>query len=404
MRGRQWQNAKGKAQSIYFSSLKIASQFPYRVVMDALVISHTSALRAIRYTRQTYSHLSSSKLGKVEQRHILASCAPGVHDVDFEHLSNRGIWDESTGEKLDVLISSESHRLGNKRVGYHLVTTALPYDALVELEKGIYITSPAYTALLYSRGRSLGETVMLLMELAGTYTLPADATPSIAWGGVWPEPDEDEDNNSELDVDTHPKSKTTVIEQTHYKCEPVVTIKELKAMARQATSSSDRTFKQAVRLIAEGSASPAESICYAMLSLPMSCGGFGCGSIGKGFRLNHTIRFDDNARNMASGIPFAICDAYLEEANADIEYNGIGHELTAARVHDGQRNNGLKGMGISVIAINRDQMRDITALEAIAKDLYRRAGKQFRYRIEGYRNRQNVLLNELRGGVGLAPV
>ena len=260
----------------------------------------------------------------------------------------------------------------------------------MEVEAGLYVTSPAYTALQYLRGRSFAEAVMLLMELTGTYSLPPDAMPHLAWRGIWPE--------------TTAQSAPQTIEQAHYKCEPAVTIKELKQMAKRATSSSDRAFKQAVQYIAEGSASPAESLCYAMFSLPTRYGGFGCGSLGKGFKLNHTIRFNDQARQMASGIPYAICDAYLEAANADIEYNGIGHELANARIHDGQRNNGLKGMGIAVIVVNREQMKDIAALEGIARDLHKRVGSRLRYRYKGYRQRQISLLNGLRKAIGLAPV
>ena len=351
--------------------------------MDALVISHTSALRAIRYARQTYSALNWRPLGKVEQRRVLASCSPGCNDIDFDHLEQLGIWSSETSEQLDVLVSSSKHRGKNKRVDYHVISTALPYGALAEIKAGVYATSPAFTALLYLRGRSFAEAVMLLLELTGTYTLPSDATPSLAWH--------------------EPDLKSSGIEQAHYRCEPVATVKELKLMAKQTTSSSDRAFRQAAEYIAEGSASPAESLCFAMLSLPLRYGGFGCGGIGKGFRLNHTVRFDDDARAMASGMPYAVCDAYLEDAGIDIEYNGIGHEAENARIHDGQRNNGLKAMGITVIVVNRDQMRDIAALEAIARELHQRANSQLRYRFKGCRQRQGALLNGLRCAIGLPP-
>ena len=69
---------------------------------------------------------------------------------------------------------------------------------------------------------------------------------------------------------------------------------------------------------------------------------------------------------------------YCPAAGVDNEYNGIGHELQNARIHDGSRNNGLKAMGIHVLVINRDQMKDLVALEAFAQTMHRLAGVRFR--------------------------
>lgn len=106
---------------------------------------------------------------------------------------------------------------------------------------------------------------------------------------------------------------------------------------------------------------------------------------------------------MASGVPYAVCDAYIPAAHIDTEYNGIGHEEENRRIHDGQRNNGLKGMGVTVLVINRDQMRDIVALEAIARSIHKAAGGLLRYRYSGVRQRQTAWLNGLRAGSGLPP-
>lgn len=107
---------------------------------------------------------------------------------------------------------------------------------------------------------------------------------------------------------------------------------------------------------------------------------------------------------MSSGMPYAVADCFIPAANVDVEYNGTGHEELPARIHDGNRNNGLRCMGINVIVIQRDQMRDIQALEAIARTIYRFAHMRFRYQGKGHRAKQANLLNALRGAVGLKPV
>lgn len=147
-----------------------------------------------------------------------------------------------------------------------------------------------------------------------------------------------------------------------------------------------------------------ETIQYCMLGLPMRYGGFGCAKLPGGIKLNQRIDFDHNAVAISSGMPYAICDLFIPAANTDIEYNGIYHEARSARIHDGNRNNGLRSMGIKTLVINQEQMKDLEALEAIARTIYHDAGVRFRYQANGYRIRQEKLLNELRGSIGLRPV
>ena len=324
-------------------------------------------------------------MSRVEQRRALKGCVPNVDQIDFGELDRKGAWERDGGEPLHILVREPGARRNRKPLACHVVSESLPAGALMCMAPGIYVCSPAFTALAYSRGRSLGEVLALLMELLGTYSLPPEATLPIAWGGVWP------DERSKEDV-----------EQVHYRCEPVTTMTELRSLARWAKSSDYQVFREAVRIAAPGSASPCETVMYGMLGAPMRHGGFACAALPKGgMLLNFRLDFDANAVRMASNVPYAVCDVYISAAKIDIEYNGAGHEQENARIHDGQRNNGLKGMGVTVIVINRDQMRDIVALEAIAKAICKAAGKRFRYYIDGYRKSQEQWLNELRKGVGL---
>lgn len=60
----------------------------------------------------------------------------------------------------------------------------------MHVEADIYATSPAMTAMLCSKNESVAKTLMLLMELLGTYSLPPGATYPIAYDGIWPEGDD----------------------------------------------------------------------------------------------------------------------------------------------------------------------------------------------------------------------
>lgn len=372
------------------------------------VISHFSALRAIRRARRAYSALPWDSIDGGQQAQALAGCIPNNDAVDFSALSILDAWNEDDSEPLDLLISNEDNRRPDKRLRQHILSAALPKSAIMRIEADIYATSPAMTAMLCSKNESVAKTLMLLMELLGTYSLPPEATYPIAYDDTWPK-DDGFEAMGDLDCQGSqlaPEGRVEArCEQAHYKCEPATTIEDLEAIARFAKSSSYASFRTAVKLARTGSASPAESLMFAVLGAPMRFGGFGCCSLPMGgLLLNYRIDFDTLAVNMSSGIPYAICDLYCPAAGVDNEYNGIGHELQNARIHDGNRNNGLKAMGIHVLVINRDQMKDLVALEAFAQTMHRLAGARFRYRIKGYRKRQAAWLNALRAGIGLAPV
>lgn len=365
-----------------------------------LVISHVSALRAIRAARTAYGSVPWVPVGRVEARRALASCRPNLRNIDLGTLDRYGAWED--GEELDVLVASAAQRRYLDPVRSHVWATPLPDGALLRIDSSTYCTSPAFTALLYARHRTLPTIAMLLMELLGTYTLPASATWPLAQGSTWRQ-DDASGTYAPVRTPLSPSSEKPV-EQTHYHGDPAVSLRELRAMSRFAQSSGDCSFRTAAGIVTSGSASPAESIMYGMLGFPMRHGGFALSLLPRGgMLLNHRIDFSARSLAMASGMPYAICDAYIPAANTDYEYNGIGHEAPGARLHDDRRNNGLIGEGIKVVAINRTQMRDIEALEAIAMSTYRDAGIRFRYTVSGYRVRQHDLLNGLRRATGLPP-
>ena len=340
--------------------------------MDAIIVSHITALHAIRRTRHAYSHLPWEPLSYAEQKKVLNQAAANVASMDFDRLERFGIIETADEAAVDLLVGKPSNRRSNKRCICHLLTKPLPSGSILKIAKGIYCVSPGLAAAQCSRDSSLPLTLMLLLELLGTYSMYRSS---------------DESESSEAT----------------FGCEPATTLAALSALSKWATSSKDATFRTAVSFATEGSASPIESLVYAMLGLPMRHGGFGCANLPKGgMLLNHRIDFDAAARQMSSQMPYAICDCYIPSAKIDLEYNGFYHEQQNARIHDGNRNNGLKAMGITVLVVNKEQAQDLDALEAMAQLAYKNAGKRFRYRANGYRTLQTVLLSGLRHAIDLS--
>ena len=355
--------------------------------METLVIGHITALRAIRAARRAYHAVPWEMVGRVEQRHAIEACVPRSGQVDYDELERLGAWAPDEETSPCVLVARRPTRGKNSGLTYKTVRK-LPAGALMRVRAGLYVTSPAYTALLCSKGMSMAAVIVLLTELLGTYTMPPEAMGHVARNEAVPG-----------------RAARDNVVQAHYSCDPAVSMKELRAMARFAKSSAYATFRAAASYVLAGSASPGETIMAGMLYPPMRFGAFGLCSLPQGgMLLNHRIEFDAMAVHMASGVPYAICDAYIPAANVDVEYNGIGHEEDRYRAHDAKRNNGLKGMGITVLVINREQMRDIVALEALAQAIYKAAGIRFRYQFDGVRARQANWLNSLRKATGLPPI
>lgn len=227
------------------------------------VISHFSALRAIRRARRAYSALPWDFVDSEQQAQALASCIPNNDAIDFGALSILDAWNEDDSELLDLLVSDEDNRRPDKRLLQHILSAPLPEGAIMHVEADIYATSPAVTAMLCSKNESVAKTLMLLMELLGTYSLPPGATYPIAHDDIWPKGDGCA-ATGDLDClgnqSVAEQQNETRYEQAHYKCEPATTIEELEAVARFAKSSSYASFRTAVKLARAGSASPAESL------------------------------------------------------------------------------------------------------------------------------------------------
>ena len=364
-----------------------------------------SALRGIRRARRVHDLWSWAPLDAQEQERVLAAATSRKSLIDFEELARHGFWGEEETEELELLVGRPADRRRVAHVRCRCASGPLPEGFLCRVAPGLYATSPLYAAWQYSKGRGIAAVVMLLSELMGTYGLSEEATMTIAWGGVWPGKEEGPALAAPADATDSafaaPAADDKPADQAHYRCDPAFTREDLDAFAR---ISSGRVFAQAAAIALPDAASPMESVMAGMLGAPHRLGGFGLSALRGGMLLNHRINFNHDAVLMSSGMPYAICDAYIPAAKAEIEYNGIGHEEESARVHDGERNNGIRGMGIKVVVVNRGQMRDIRALEAIARSFHRAAGVRYRDVNDGQRVLQGAWLNSLRAAIGMDPV
>lgn len=357
-------------------------------ILDAastIVVSHGSALRALRHERMRYAHVRWEPLGASEQEAVLATTAPQARALDEVGLMRCGALDPAA--PLEALVGAPEHRRRGADVAYHVTTGHLPAGSLLRAAPGIYVASPALAIVqVAARTRSLAATLAIIMELCGGFSMPeelgigdAAAAPSLMGTA---------------------QRRAALAETPRYaESEPALAVADLRRyLSELAGTAGSKLARAAARYALDGARSPMEAITTCLFHAPRSVGGFGLRQL----QLNERIEFNEVAR-AASGLPYAVCDAYVPDAKTTLEYNGSDHDTHEQRLHDERRAAGLAALGITTIALNDRQLRDIEALEAIARTLYRRAGKRYRNRTTGRSVKQIELLNGLRVAYGLMP-
>lgn len=353
--------------------------------MDAIVVSHSTALYAMRRSRRRYAGLPWGRLDRLQQQRALDACAPNGSSVDLDDLEHLGVWDPGLG-CLDVLVDTGNARRRIDPLRPHVLSGPLPSNSLLQISAEVYTVSPALAVAQFAEDHDWREVLGLILELCGTFSLPES-----------PSENQRMDRTEQLRDDLYENARNSRI--GYFSCEPALEMRQLNRYLSYASGIRGLpSARKAARYALDGAASPMEAIMAAMFHVPMGSGGFNI----KDMQLNHRMEFGHDAV-LASGMPYAVLDAYIAAAAAALEYNGHYHDATRSRIHDERRTTGLQAMGILTIPVNDEQLRNIDALEAIARILYRRMGRQFRYYASGYRTKQSDLLNALRGQMGLNP-
>ena len=347
-----------------------------------IIICDDSAFRALRCERRRYQSLGWTPLSSREVQ-LAVSCSIANADcIDYDLLEQLGVW--SPGEKLHLLVNSQSKRRHTGPVSMHVLSKPLPTGSLCNITPGIDIFSPAMIAAQYASCHSFGETYAFFEELCGEITL---AEPSYKEWLTESNPEDISNGESEAT-----SSESISIPKTHYfKCQATLTSNELSNWLKRIHWCPGLNKARSVAPYVLGKArSPMEIMMFGMFCLPMSRGGFAC----KDGISNHRIDFNEEAITV-SGMPYAIGDLVFPASSEILEYKGHPHDSKKSRIRDEKREAGLSAMGFRVTSINNEQIKDAAALEAIARRLYRQSGLRFRYYIDAYRTKQYQLLREL---------
>lgn len=342
---------------------------------SVIVVSHESALRGIRFARCRYAALPWRPLPAREARDVMAHARASARSVDLDELARHGFCPgDGDARQVHLLASSSASRRRSENVSIHTMGASPRGATLLEAAPGIFTVSVELAFIQCCATLSFPKALALAYELCGTFSMREHISDG--------RPGEDRADSS-----------------GYLETEPATTVAALaRAVERFPRTRGVKLARSVIAHLLDGARSPMEAIVAGVFHMPISQGGLGVGEM----QLNHRIDFNRLASN-ASGMPYAICDAFIPGARVDLEYNGGYHAETVSRIHDENRNRGLSALGITVIALNHDTLRDVEALEAVGRTIFRRAEMRYRDRSRESAVRRVQLLNGMREAFWLKP-
>lgn len=290
------------------------------------VLSHASALEYWKSVR-----IGSRHFRQVSRARRLIAVPPRAKEF-----SEPGPW--WLGRPLHVLVADAATRRNSEGAVCHVWSAALPKGAVLDSENGFCVCAPELTFLQMAESMELVDLVELAFELCGTYDISTGEVRS---------------------------------------CAPLTTVAKLKAYASKAEGARGRRKAlRALQYVADGSASPRETVLTMLLCLPYNLGGYR-------FELpvlNRRIDVGARARNIASK-QFYRCDLYWPGVKLALEYDSdLEHLGSRSSASDSSRRNALDALGVDVISVTTLQIASRVEMEKIAHHVARRLGKRLQYK------------------------
>ena len=175
---------------------------------------------------------------------------------------------------------------------------------------------------------------------------------------------------------------------------PLATTRQLLAYAiRSKGIPGMQLVIRALKHVNDGSASPMETSLTMLLCLPGKLGGFGLPKP----LLNHPLPLSEKLRIM-TGRQQYVPDLYWPEGNVAVEYDGADYHSSEEQIADDlRRRNILTSLGITVIVVRKEQLRDWRELEHLARTVASFLGKRVRPRASNWMQLHGALRREVLG-------
>lgn len=303
-----------------------------------VVFSHLTALQIVRTACLRDNEPNTSSF-------ILSENAPGISCI---RAATKAMKSECPGiafrAPVHYLVRSSSRHSSPRLCRRHQHAGTLPRESVLRIARGAWCVTPELAFVQEAAiAKDRMSLILLGWELCGSYC--TDLTGR----------------------------------DTAYDLRPLTTRDKISEFARHNPQlRGSQKAIEALRYIADGSASPRESMLALALGLPLRDGGHALGMP----VMNYRVEASEQARIIADRMSFR-CDLCWPDMKLDIEYQSHeSHANEESRISDSRRANALASMGWTVIAITNDELDSVSTLAAIAetarKHLHRRARPRFK--------------------------
>lgn len=220
----------------------------------------------------------------------------------------------------------------------HVHSRPVPDRTLCDMGDGVLVEAPELAYMRMSRGLSYVERQMLAMELCGCYSTLGTGDS----GGF--------------------KQR-----------EPLLTIHKLQTfLSKEHSASYAATAVSPLRYLADGSASPMETIVELLLCEPYRRGGYGFPIP----EMNSRIDVPPDVE-VWGGKPFYKCDLFWRGARLAIEYDSNEfHSSSASLNRDAIRRNAIEHLGIRVVTLTFNQVRNQFVFHGVVPQIAKALGKR----------------------------
>ncbi|MBP3893158.1 MAG: hypothetical protein J6D34_03870 [Atopobiaceae bacterium] len=276
-------------------------------------------------------------------------------------------WLAHVGTPIHALVADRTRGTSTQRLVTHVHSAPMPYGAILDLGHDLCICAPHYTFLLSAADIDLIDSVLMAMELCGTYSKwkLADAPRPL---GLY---------------QSNPETASCTFELPK-----VMDLKLLHSIAnRQQGQRGVVGARAALRWVVEGSASPMETAIYLLLCLPKRLGGYG---------LPKPVLNPKLIVSNPNGTVVRFPDLFWPERSIDVEYNSdAAHSGEWSRYRDSKREVELTVADIKVLPLTRSQVMSAEDFDAFAQGLRRMLGIRSRRADPQWAYRHSVLRRRL---------
>ena len=240
---------------------------------------------------------------------------------------------------LNVTVGTENARRRSNLVHSRLLSGLLPEGCFVDVGRGMLVSSPEFCFLQMAKELEFPKLVELGYVLCGHYAMPVL-----------------ENANQDSAVD---KARSK-------ECVQLTSVKKLSALLdRMEGFPAQEKAKSSLSYIADGSASPRETMVAMLLTLPYRYGGYGFPLP----KMNAKIR-PAKAAKQSSSKEFYYCDLFWEDYNLAVEYDSDAHHTGSEHIaRDSMRRNSLISIDVTVLTVTRIQLNSVVEFEKVAKQL-----------------------------------